>query len=517
MASVAPTAPLSRRRPGSAPVVAAAVLAMSLVASLALPGSVAQADAAERTAIHVGQTFLAEMRSPLQGSAPWAWQSHGVAQTLFTVSRDGRVVPQLATGAVPQGDGWQIALRDDIRYSDGSRMTAERVAHSLRMSNTQHALGNASVGRMSISVVDETTLHITSERPTPIMPSVLAEWPFVIFGGEPEDPVFTGPYRIAEFVAGSELRLEPNPHYPEAEARPEIVVLKFSDPQSLALALEAGELDMAFFLPPESVPRLRRNDDLVVKSTQVGYQMMLWLNSRRAPLDETAVRQAVDLAIDRADLITVLNGGTVATGLYPPFFDFSHPEPRPTDPDAAARLLDEAGWERGEDGLRRRDGETLSVTLTAYPQRPETLTVSPVLKSHLDALGFRVETRVAENVSQVAAEGSYDLLLWLQHMAPAGDGAFMLSGFFGADQGYNRWGYRSDALEEILDRLGSASDPEERTRLLHEGQEVVFADAPAVFLITPDWHVGLSSRMADYEPYPTDYYIIREDLRAPGS
>jgi peptide/nickel transport system substrate-binding protein len=472
--------------------------------------------AADRTTVVVGKTFIAAAPSPMSGSAAWAWQSHGVGQTLFTVDRNGRLVPQLAEYANRDGDAWVIRLHEGLRFSDGSPLDAAAVAESLMLANRDHPLGKASGGVLTAAVIDNLTLSLRTERPVPVMESMLAEWPFVIHRKRGDATVFTGPYRVKDFLPGAQATLEPNPHFSGAETRPDIVIRRFGDAQSLVLALESGEVDMAFHLPPESVPRLRRSNQVTVKSTLVGYQLMAWYNMRRAPFDDVRVRQAADLAIDRNTLVDVLGGGKAATGLYAAFFPFAPQEPRPTDPARAESLLAEAGWVRDGRGPRMKNGQSLSVTLTGYTQRPETITMLPVLKAMLERVGFRVETRIAENINTAVSSGDYQMLLWAQHTAPAGDGAFMLSGFFGSLQGYDRWGYRSEAMETVIADLGRTVEPAGRALLITEAHRILFADTPVSFLITPEWHVGLSRRMMHYEPFPTDYYIVRPDLTGPG-
>jgi len=171
--------------------------------------------------------------------------------------------------------------------------------------------------------------------------------------------VFTGPYRVTQFRKDDRIELEPNPSYPLPNRRAPVVVRKLVDAQARALALESGEADLAFQLPPESLERLRARG-FAVKSTLVGYQYLLFLNGKRPGLSEQPVRQAIDLAINRAALVTALRGGETATGFYPNFYRFASREPRAYDPARANRLLEESGWQRGADGLRTKDADRLA-------------------------------------------------------------------------------------------------------------------------------------------------------------
>jgi peptide/nickel transport system substrate-binding protein len=69
-------------------------------------------------------------------------------------------------------------------------------------------------------------------------------------------------------------------------------------------------------------------------------------------------------------------------------------------------------------------------------------------------------------------------------------------------------------IDAAIDRLRTTDAPAARIAALRATEALVFAQAPVVYLMTPVWHVGLSARVADYVPYPSDYYIVRADLRA---
>ena len=326
--------------------------------------------------------------------------------------------------------------------------------------------------------------------------------------------VFTGPFAVATFEPGAAIELVPNPHYDDrAEHRPEIGLRRFTDGQSLALALEAGELDLAFNLPVEALPRLRADPEIEVSSFPVAYQYMMWMNTRSGALGEPAVRRAIDLAVDRAVLADVVRGGEVATGAFATFFPFAAEAPRQHDAEAARGLLEAAGW-RDQDGhaVREKDGVELRLRLHAYPQRPDLLTFQPVLQAQLKAVGIAVETFVTEAVSELARARDFDLLLWAQHTAPAGDPAFFLEMFLRSEAANNHSGFANEASDAVLDRLAATAAPEGRAALAREAQKILFAETPVTFLLTPSWHYGARGALRSYEIWGSDYYVIRDDL-----
>ncbi len=469
--------------------------------------------AQSQPAVTVGQTFIAGGLDPAEGSAGWALVSHGIAEQLFTVSREGLVVPRLAVSAERTGDlTWTVTLAEGRRFSDGAPVTAEAAAVALNRTGEANPAARASAGRLTATATGPLTLTITTGRPTPVLPSILAEWAMPIYRMTDAGPVFTGPYAVAAFEAGARLHLVPNPHYPRAEQRPEINLIRVADAQALALGLMSGELDLAFNLPVEMLEMVAGRDGITVRSFPVEYQYMMWMNTRRGPLADPVVRQAIDRAINRQDLARAARAGVPATGAFPARFPFAAQAGTPFDPAEAARLLDAAGWALGADGRRARDGQPLALTLWAYPQRPDLITFQPVVRSALESLGIAVETRVTDSPSDAARAGDFDLFLWAQHTAPAGDPGFFLSLFLGASGGNNFTGWSDSAFEAILAELSAEGDPVRRADLARAAQAVVAEGAPVAFLLTPEWHVGLSERMATYQPWGSDYYVIRDDF-----
>jgi peptide/nickel transport system substrate-binding protein len=485
------------------------VLGLAAALALAAPTALAQT----RPTMTVGQTFIAGGLDPAQGSAGWALVSHGIAEQLFTVSREGLVVPHLATAAERTGDlEWTVTLAPGRAFSDGAPVDAQAVSEALNRTGAENPAARASAGRLTATASGALTLTITTERPTPVLPSILAEWAMPIYRMAEGGPVFTGPYAVAAFEPGARMQLVPNVHYPRAEQRPDIALIRVADAQALALGLMAGELDLAFNLPVEMLGMVAAVDGITVRSFPVEYQYMMWMNTRQGALADPQVRRAIDHAISRTDLARAVRAGVPATGAFPARFPFAATEGTAHDPAEAARLLDAAGWALGADGRRAKDGQVLALTLWAYPQRPDLITFQPVIRAQLESLGITVETRVTESPSDAARAGDFDLFLWAQHTAPAGDPAFFLSLFLGAEGGNNFTGWSDPAFEAILADLSAEGDPAHRADLARAAQAVVAEGAPVAFLLTPEWHVGLSERMATYQPWGSDYYVIRDDF-----
>ncbi|MET1414416.1 ABC transporter substrate-binding protein [Roseibium sp. HPY-6] len=181
-----------------------------------------------------------------------------------------------------------------------------------------------------------------------------------------------------------------------------------ADGQSLALAFASGELDLAFNLPVESLSMFDGARGEAVKSFPVAYQYMMWMNTRHPALEDVRVRKAIDPAVNRDDLVAAARAGKPAIGAFATSYPFAASGPLTQDLEAANALLDEAGWVKGDDGVRSKDGKRLELVLWAYPQRPDLVTFQPVVRAALAELGVSVTTQVTESPSQVAGRNRSD-------------------------------------------------------------------------------------------------------------
>ena len=331
--------------------------------------------------------------------------------------------------------------------------------------------------------------------------------------------VFTGPFAIASFSPEA-IDLIPNPFYSRSEERPEVKLIKFEDGHDLATAVKEKEVDIAFHLPIDTLPDIRKADGVHVRSFEVGYHYMAFHNIDT--LQDVRVRRAIDLAIDRTALSQALAGGTATRSLFPdysPYFsDSSDPH---GDSSGAESLLDEAGWMLDPaTGKRMKSGQTLNITLVTYPHRPGLVIMQPVIAQTLTDLGMTVTTVLTgqdwSETQQIIDDRSFDLLLWAQNTLPAGDPQWFLNAFFRSDGGNNHPNLQSSTVDSHLDTLSVAEDHSERVLLSEAAQKAIHDEVPVSNLVTPFWHVGLSDRMKDYEPWGSDYYVIRADLYAPA-
>jgi peptide/nickel transport system substrate-binding protein len=322
---------------------------------------------------------------------------------------------------------------------------------------------------------------------------------------------FTGPYKVLEFSPGVELRLTPNPYYPDAARRPDVVIKVFKDAGAMQLAFESGEIDMAFTVTPD-VALILKDKGHIVKDIDAGYQYFAIVNLTHEPLGDLGVREAVNLALDRSDMLKALRGGRVANGIFAQYYSFAGTSELKYDIEKAREILDSAGWAEGAGGIRGKDGKPLKLRLVTYPSRPDLIIIMQIAASELRDLGIETTSEIVDNIDSAAQNGAYDIIFYAQHTAPTGDPSFFLNQFLRKDGGKNFNAYSSREFEDILARMSETDQGPERDKLAVQAQDVIFSDLPLLYLVDPQWHIAVSERLKDYQPYCGDYYVINDQL-----
>ena len=266
---------------------------------------------------------------------------------------------------------YTFTLRDGIQFGDGTELTASMYADSLNRLLTigpdcPNGVANALATPFieSITAPDDSTMVFQLTRPVAFFPQLTATATFMpghpdLFPADecvlyPEAPVYgVGPWYISEYTQAEQTVLEPNPYYtgvlaPQVDR---IIIRYFSDPQTMALAVQNGEIDVAWrILGPELVAELGGVSDLTVGAIEGGAIRYLILNYALAPMDDVNVRKAVAAAIDRDEIADVVYGGQVAPlySMVPPgflgateTFDLLYASP---DVDAALGFLADSGY-----------------------------------------------------------------------------------------------------------------------------------------------------------------------------
>lgn len=463
--------------------------------------------------IFIGQTNIASSINPTDSGVPWSLTSHGISENLYSLNEKGELVTRIID-ELEQLDqnNWRATLKKDVLFSDGSTVNAEAVVESMNKILEENSFSNSTAGKMKFTKEGEFSFSISTERPTKLMKSVLAEWTYILFKETEEGKyVFSGPYMVDTFNAGVELKLSPNPYYPNADKRSDVVIKVFKDTSVMKLAFESGDIDMAFTVTPEVAEMLEGQGSLVNR-IDAGYQYFAIINLENKPLDDINVRSALNGALNRNDMVKALHGGHAATGAFAQYYSFSGNISIESNLEDAQNQLIEAGWSHNSEGLLEKNGEVLKLRLVTYASRPDLTVLMQIAASQLKELGVETTTEIVDNIDTTAQKGEYDIIFYAQHTAPTGNPSFFLNQFFRPDGGKNFNHYKSDELVKILDEMGNVESGPELDSLAIKAQSVINNDLPVLYLVDPQWHVAVSDKLKDYRPYGGDYYIVNDQL-----
>lgn len=345
------------------------------------------------------QLVLAIGGEPEQGFDPLlGWGQYGnplFQTTLLNRGPDLTPQPGLATTWSLSDDRltWRLTLRTDARFSDNTPLTAEDVAFTF--SAAAKAGGRADLSALaSARAVDGNTVELTLKAPRITFIDQLMTLGIVPHAerdngyddGYGRQPLGSGPYRLVEWQEGEQLIVERNPYFYGPAPIFERLVFLFTDEAATLSAAHAGQVDLAAIPPAlaENIPDPMRR--VIMESVDNrGILFPMQPNEGQhatngAPMgndvtSDLAIRQAINLALDRETLVDVaLNGfGRPAFGPADGL-PWSHGDEQLATPNLARAnaLLDEAGWKRQEDdGLRYKNGQPARFRLT-YPSSDTT-------------------------------------------------------------------------------------------------------------------------------------------------
>jgi peptide/nickel transport system substrate-binding protein len=331
-------------------------------------------------------------------------------------------------------------------------------------------------------------------------------------------PLGTGPYRVAEWRAGEYILLERVPHYWRGDQFPKIRQLMFRfvpNTNTRINQLKSGEVHVAALVPWDKYRELATNPSIVVRRTPGNAYEHVTLNERQfPPFEDVRVRRALIQAIDRELYTkTILDGlAPVVDGPVQPISWAFTKNVRhyAYNPDAARKLLAEAGWAPGPDGIRRKDGRALAFTLMTQAGYAIRENIAQAIERQLREVGVDVRVQLVDGtaISAIWFEGRFDAMLhwWQMPSDPE------LTTFFAADRtppaGRNINYYKDDALTRLLYASDRTVDRTERTRLLQAAQRLIADAVPEIPLYNVTRLDAVPASLRGFKGNPTNTGIF---------
>ena len=322
---------------------------------------------------------------------------------------------------------YRFSLRRDVTFHDGHPLTAADVKYTYDLISAADPANYQQLGPGSVQVIDDYTVAVKPTRPNKRLAEQIAHpiWGINRQSSDPLHPVGTGPFRFETYVRHDRIAVARNADYWHRARRPAVerVIFQFvPDAAARFLAVRAGQVDVAADVPPEILGPIAADPMLRVVRSRPGASNALTFNIHGdAPYDlgrDRTVRAAVAQAIDRETIVARGWGAAAEPSidwLAPNVFGPHAPLVRGVafNPTAAGALLEQAGWIRGDDGVRSRSGRRLTLALIVQFPAPEHVNTPELIQQQLRAVGIDLRIELSPDQGGFASTrraGRFDLV-----------------------------------------------------------------------------------------------------------
>ena len=492
-------------------------------------GSASSSSAQEKQELTIGVTSFADTLEPTEQYFSWVVSRYGIGETLVKFDEKGEIVPCLAESWENSQDKltWTFKIREGVKFSNGEEMTPELVKASLERTFSLSDRAETFFAPASIETEGQ-NLKITTKEPVAVLPGSLADPLFLIVDANADTesfamsgPICTGPYAVESFSPTDSCVVVKNEYYWGGEVPLEKVVLKCIDDQTTrSMALQTGEIQIAYNLKTENLADFENDDSIQVQELASLRSTYAFMN-QNGVLKDKALRQAIIRALDRETYCsTLLEGGaTPGKAPVPPTLDFGFDQLQDEnayDPEGAKALLKEAGYidKDGDGFVEQPSGEKLELNFVIYTSREELNVYAQAAQSSLKDIGINVKLNTVsyETLLDMRDAGEFDLLIWNVLVANTGDPEKYLRENWYSTSASNQTGYKNEEADKLLDQLAQEFDPEKRKALIIQIQQLIMDDAATVFFGYETTYLFSSKEVQGATLYPMDYYWLTKDI-----
>ncbi|WP_289138654.1 ABC transporter substrate-binding protein [uncultured Brevibacillus sp.] len=466
----------------------------------------------QKTALSAGNFVGSLLGGGLVVQDPYTLELKPHLAESYTISEDGKI--------------WTFKLRQGVKFHDGTPLTASSFKQSMERAMDPKTASPLSGQELSaikaISAPDDSTLILQLSQPSAPLLSALS------YGGYQQpvamealkkygtdfgrNPVGVGPWKFESWKTGESITLTRNEDYQwaapfvenQGHVRPDKLVIKFiKDNQTLMAALDSGTIDIAN-VPAKDVNKYKDDKDFTVLEGMQPVENFIGMNLQNEILQDINVRKALNLAINKEALIIAdLQGeGVPVYGPIPPTMVGYDPAVEQYgykyNKEEAMRLLEEAGWKIGGQGIREKNGKELSLLMIIDNPKPGNQLVQSMLKEI--GVDLKLQSYEMATASEQAVKGAFDLLA-TDH---GSNDPHILDLLFNSNQigGLNFFRISNKELDSLLEKGATITDSGERQKVYADIQKLVVDEAYWVPLYSAKTFQVIHNRIQGVKPNP---------------
>ncbi len=398
-------------------------------------------------------------------------------------------------------------LKPNLKWADGKLLTSEDVLFTWKTvtdDKTRSPYGADYKLVRKAEIPDKLTFRVTYEAPYApaldswsglhILPKHLLEGQDINNTAFSRNPVGSHYYQLDQWKKGESITLKRNPNATQGQAKIDRLISRIiPDRAAQFLELMADNIDSMSLNSIQYARIFPARPDLTAKIAQYkelgNSYTYLGFNLKRKPFNDVRVRQAINYAIDKQEIIdgVMLGLGLPVASPYKPGTRWSNPklQPYPYDPQKAIALLKEAGFEdHDHDGILDKEGKPLSFEILTNQNKEREMS-AVLVQRRLKEIGIDVKIRVVEwatFISRFIKTGDFNVVLlgWGLGLEP--DQFNIWHSSQQAPGQFNFIGYRNTHVDQLLEAGRLELNPDKRMKIYHEFAEILLADSPVVYL-----------------------------------
>jgi peptide/nickel transport system substrate-binding protein len=447
-----------------------------------------------------------------------------IHETLFRLDNQGKIVPAIAE-SIKMIDplNWEIKIRPNLVFHNGEPINADAAVFTFDRAKKLFAAGQGdltfALGALKydhMEKVDDLTVKLVMSEPDPVITSHMVNPELSLLPPKyysehtPEQvafaPVGAGGYEFVSYKPGEGIVLKAFDKYRLGKPPVENVIVKAVPEVATRISeLKAGTADLMVGVPADLKPDLEGAGVNVIVAPSYRRIFVAIKQGRHPALADVRVRQAMNYAVNCEEIATELMGGMAKCSIdliNTPYHD-PNLKPYAFDPEKAKKLLDEAGWVVGSDGVRAKDGKRLALdfdtTNGSYLMDKE---IAQTLADYWKAVGIEIkDLKVidgAVNAQMRAKQGAGYRDLMNSSSGPdyTCQGDLLL---VQKDSGSNRMSWVDDKFEAMFKAFNQEFDQSKWEKMCNDAQAYVAEQAPVIWLFTEPTFYGVSKRLT-YEP-----------------